>query len=97
MPALVSLAMITSVTSAARADLQWEAPASCPELPASDAVSSDVSLRAEVEQTASGFEMVLTTDDGATQRIAAPTCGGIGRSTPDHLEPGEHRVIERAE
>ncbi len=58
----------------ARADLNWEAPENCPELPEIEAVSSGVSLRARVEATGSGFEMTLTTGDGATQRISAPTC-----------------------
>jgi hypothetical protein len=74
---LVFLATLWAAMPVARADLNWEAPESCPELPEMDAALSDVSMHARVETTGSGFEMVLTTGDGATQRISAPTCAEL--------------------
>lgn len=58
----------------ARADLSWDAPQNCPELPEMDTASSEVSLHARVLATDAGFEMVLTSAGGAMQQISASTC-----------------------
>lgn len=74
---LAIVSTLEVVMPVARADLSWEAPQNCPALPEMHAASSDVSLHAVVITTDSGFEMVLTTGDGAMQRVSAPTCGEL--------------------